>query len=281
MPTGGANGKSQPYGSSPNNSSSDVQPRRPVSIVLPSIGQEGNEYDDAFNDTLQVGSPSPETRSIANDLKLHAPKPSLPSVSAKQRISNVTRTDSGQAAALGIGKANSDDKDPQTRSIRPKTSSVSIRSSNAGDRPLSIVDDELIPEIGQRVPMYPNAGDVQAPSPSPYNQQFPVGIGFHNDGSKIRHHGRKHSGKGFDVPPGAYGLHGHGLVQSDRFEKAYYEKHPELLKKETGHYIGVHGEGRGEWAMSTEDLNKIVRDTASRGSGPGEYPEISSATLHD
>jgi hypothetical protein len=27
--------------------------------------------------------------------------------------------------------------------------------------------------------------------------------------------------------------------------------------------------GRAEWALSSDDLNKIVRDTASRGSGFG------------
>lgn len=62
------------------------------------------------------------------------------------------------------------------------------------------------------------------------------------------------------------GRYGHGVVPHDRFEKAYYEKHPELFKKELGQY----GEGRPEWAMSSEDLNKIVRDTASRGAGLGK-----------
>lgn len=56
------------------------------------------------------------------------------------------------------------------------------------------------------------------------------------------------------------------MIPPDRFEKAYYEKHPELVKKELGQY----GEGRPEWAMSSEDLNKIVRDTASRGAGLGK-----------
>jgi hypothetical protein len=62
------------------------------------------------------------------------------------------------------------------------------------------------------------------------------------------------------------GRYGHGVIPHDRFEKAYYEKHPELFKKELGQY----GEGKPEWAMSSEDLNKIVRDTASRGAGLGK-----------
>ncbi len=64
------------------------------------------------------------------------------------------------------------------------------------------------------------------------------------------------------------GRYGHGVpTPHDRFEKAYYEKHPELFKKELGQY----GEGRPEWAMSSDDLNKIVRDTVSRGAATGKY----------
>jgi hypothetical protein len=61
-------------------------------------------------------------------------------------------------------------------------------------------------------------------------------------------------------------MHGHGVIPKDKFEQAYYEKHPELWKKETGAY----GEDRKDWALSSEDLNKIVRQTASRGSGLGQ-----------
>ena len=61
------------------------------------------------------------------------------------------------------------------------------------------------------------------------------------------------------------GKHGHGVVPHDRFEKAYYEKHPELIKKEIEQY-----HERPAWAMSSDDLNKIVRETASRGSGLGK-----------
>jgi len=61
------------------------------------------------------------------------------------------------------------------------------------------------------------------------------------------------------------GKHGHGVVPHDRFEKAYYEKHPELIKREIDQY-----HERPAWAMSSDDLNKIVRDTASRCSGLGK-----------
>jgi hypothetical protein len=265
----GARGNTSLYSSGSANGSSIDLPQRPSSVVLPSIGQEGNEYAEVFATQEELGSSPTQTR-IANDLQLHAPKASLPISVAKQRVSTVTRTDSNQAAALGIGKASSsvDDKDPHSRSLKSKSSIVSQNSSGT-ERPPSSGGDHGIPEIGQQVPMYPDAGDVQAPSPSPFATQFQPGIGFHNDGSKPRHHGRRVSGRGFEGPPGSYGLHGHGVVPADKFERAYYEKHPELLKKETGQYGAAIGEGRGEWAMSSEDLNKIVRDTASRGSGLG------------
>jgi hypothetical protein len=264
-----SNGKTSIYHNMSANASIQDLPARPPSVTLPSLGQEGDEYAAAFEPVQDLSSSPTQSRNIANDLKLHAPKPSLPATSAKQRISTVTRTDSGQAAALGIGKAQSET--PAAPSLKKKTSSISVSSSGTDRRQSMAFDEEHgIPEIGQRVPMYPNAGDVQAPSPSPMSSLFPAGVGFHNDGSKPRHHGRRSSGKGFEGPPGSYGLHGHGQMHNDRFEKAYYEKHPELVKKETGHYSGVLGDGRGEWALSSEDLNRIVRDTASRGSGLGK-----------
>ncbi|MCJ1389166.1 hypothetical protein MMC18_002021 [Xylographa bjoerkii] len=255
-------------------------PARPPSVSLPSIGQEGNEYAELAYDepgNAPESSSFTQTRNVGRDLPLHAPKPSLSTSSAKARIATVTRTDSSQAAAVGIGKAATpsqvDDKDPHTRSLKPRESFSSTRSSASTERPSSTqVDDEHgIPEIGQRVPMYPNAGDVQAPSPSPYSLNHPSGIGFHNDGSKARHHGRRSSVKEvFLGPPGSYGLHGHGLASPDKFEKAWYDKHPDaLVREESGQYGPGIGGGRGEWAMSSEDLNKIVRDTASRGAGFG------------
>ena len=266
-----AQAKTSLYSSGSANASSSDLPRRPSNVALPSLGQEGNEYAEVFGVPEDLATLPTQTRSVANDLHLHAPKPSLPDSSAKQRVSTVTRTDSNQAAALGIGKAGSDDAEPQTRSLKAKASFAS-QTSNSTERPPSTSDSEHgIPEIGQRVPMYPNAGDVQAPSPAPFTAPYAPGVGFHNDGSKPRHHGRRTSGRGFEMPPGSYGLHGHGIVPNDRFEKLYYEKHPELLKKECGQYSGAIGDGRGEWALSSDDLNKIVRETASRGAGLGKY----------
>jgi hypothetical protein len=198
----GNQNKSSLYSSGSANNSTSELPRRPSSVTLPSIGQEGSEYAEVFAAPEEPGTSPTQTRNVANDLKLHAPKPSLPISSAKQRLSTVTRTDSGQAAAFGIGKAGNDDKDPSSRKLKEKASFAS-QASNGTERPPSSLESEHgIPEIGQRVPMYPNAGDVQAPSPSPFATPYAPGIGFHNDGSRPRHHGRKTSARG-EIPPDA------------------------------------------------------------------------------
>lgn len=264
---------------SQNASSSNLDlPQRPPSVSLPSIGQEGNEYadidyqpdtPDEENEAIDTTSNEPhETRNVGSDLPLHAPKPSFSNSTAKSRVSIVTRTDSTQAAAIGIGKANtpSDDKNPQERVLKPKVSFRTVSSAST-ERPGSsqAEEDHGIPEIGQRVPMYPDAGDVQAPSPSPFQQTFPAGIGYHNAGMQkpARHHRRTPSGREI-LPPGSYGMHGHGVPSSDQFEKSWYEKHPEALEKEEPAYgPGISG-GRGEWALSSDDLNKLVRETSSK-----------------
>ena len=203
----GNQGNSSLFSTGSDNASATDLPRRPSSVALPSIGQEGSEYAEVFTAPEELGSSPTQTRNVANDLQLHAPKPSLPQSSATARVSAVTRTDSSQAAAYGIGKsASSDDKDPGSRGLKTKASFASHASNGTERRPSSVESDHGIPEIGQRVPMYPNAGDVQAPSPAPFAQPYSPGIGFHNDGSKPRHHGRRTSARGNnDLPLEAYG----------------------------------------------------------------------------
>lgn len=232
--------------------------KRSTSVDLPSLGQEGMEYasitENSTPSSDQITAPE-QTRTIGYDLKLHAPKPSLPPNNAKQRIMAVTRTDSDRAAAFGIGRPSSNDESthvlPSNRSLKKKASTTSQLSVD--------LDDEHIPEIGQQVPMLKYAGDVQAPSPAP-------GAGP----DKVKHHSRRTSARG-SLPPGSYGLHGHGVFAVDKLEKAYYEKHPEALKKEHTPY---QYDRSNDFSMSSENLNKIVRETASRGSGLGvqNYP---------
>lgn len=264
-------------------------PKRPPSVSLPSIGQEGSEYADleyekekpeeaTILDQVKGKSQPEQTRNVGSDLPLHAPRPSFSSSTAKERVAAVTRTDSSAAMAAGIGKASTpiDDRDPHKRLLHPKVSFSSRPDSVAStERPSSAQEgsDHGIPDvgIGQRVPMYPDAGDVQAPSPSPYSQDFPSGIGFHNDGSsRSRNQGRRSSAQLFHGPPGSYGMHGHGTGPADRFEKAWYDKHPEALEREEHGQYGPAIGTRPEWALSSEDLNKIVRETASRGAGFGK-----------
>ncbi|KAF4458914.1 hypothetical protein FALBO_14347 [Fusarium albosuccineum] len=233
---------------------------RSSSVPMPSIGQEGVEYsavsEELKADEEETGekprASSPEqTRTVAEDLKLHAPKPSLPAHSAKQRVQAVTRTDSDRAASFGIGR-------PTSREGLKKKPSSSFSTSEG--RP-EIEDEHGIPEIGQRVPMNPHLGDVQAPSPGPGSEEFK------------KHHHRKHSSRG--GPPGSYGLHGHGVAPQDKLDKDYYEKHPDLLKRE--HQTPLH-DRQNDYALSSNDLNKLVRDTRNRGSGLGTSEYQSTPT---
>lgn len=261
-------------------------PKRPSSVSLPSVGQEGSEYADIVYETSQDApedstpdqNEPEQTRNVGSDLPLHAPTPSFSTSTAKARVSVVTHTDSVQAAAAGIGKVGTpvDDKNPQSRALHPKVSFSRTESSASTERPESAQatdSDHGIPEIGQRVPMYPDAGDVQAPSPAPFSPNIPPGASAPYDGNPRsgRHHSRTRSGREvFRGPPGSYGMHGHGVQHNDQFEKAWYDKHPDaLVREESGQYGPGIGGGRGEWALSSEDLNKIVRDTARRGSGFG------------
>lgn len=239
-------------------------------MTLPSIGQEGSEYANLH--TLHDNVPE-QTKNVAGDLPLHAPTASLPSAAAKTRIQTVTRTDSSQAAAAGIGKLFPDD-----RSAHAGDSGRS--DSSAGrSRPQSVYkEDERhgIPEIGVQVPMYPNAGDVQAPTPSPFASGPVTGVGFFNKGDQPqgRNHSRTKSGREiFHGPPGSYGLHGHGIIPKDEFEQQWYAKHPQDLQREKQGEYGHHiKENRKDYHWVGDDLVKLVHQSASKGHGMGRLP---------
>ena len=224
------------------------------SVPMPSVGEEGLEYSLITSELQGESTDSAEqTRSVAEDLKLHAPKPSLPASSAKERLKTVTRTDSDKAASFGIGKPGYLEGRSSSRNGLRKKSSTSFSTTSEQDNQLD--DEHGIPEIGQRVPMNPHLGDVQAPSPAP---------GSEGNG---KNHNRRHSSRG--LPPGSYGMHGHGVESQDELDKAYYKKHPELLQREL--HTPLY-DRQNDFAMSSNDLNKLVRDTANRRSGIGWWP---------
>ncbi|QGA12518.1 hypothetical protein EYB26_000162 [Talaromyces marneffei] len=228
-------------------------PARPPSVTIPSLGEEGIEYEELNNEPA-------ETRNVGSDLKLHAPKPSLPTSSAKARVQTVTRTDSEQAAAAGFGKASSpalEDADQRSRSIQSKPSGSRAASTASSTRRQSMQFEEEhgIPEIGQRVPMLANAGDVQAPSPAPPRSVSATGQ------RASRHHQRTRSGREVLLPPGSYGLHGHGVHAADKFEKAWYDKHPDELAREAQGQYGPAIAERSAWALSSDDLNRLVKSS--------------------
>lgn len=112
-------------------SAEDVPPRPPSVAALPTLGQEGAEYASfdqlppeahgVSNGDAAYGTPE-QTRNVSSEMPLHAPKASLPQSTAKTRIETVTRTDSTQAAAAGIGKSKPDDDVHKT----PADSSTSV-----------------------------------------------------------------------------------------------------------------------------------------------------------
>ena len=248
-------------------------PSRPPSVSLPSLGEEGNEYA-SFEDLSKTlttdsapsgGSPQ-QTKNIAGDLPLHAPTASIPSATAKSRIQLVTRTDSSQAEAAGFGKQLSvDDRGAQSTKSGHSGSSI-------GSRPSSLYNDKDehgIPEIGVQVPMFRNAGDVQAPSPAPFAQHTNPSSSPYQKPSG-RHHGRTKSGREiFHGPPGSYGMHGHGVISKDEFEQKWYEKHPEDLKREKAGEYGPHiQENRKDYHWRADNLEKLVH-TRSNDIGMG------------
>lgn len=259
-----------PNSSGVNRSASSDIPNRPTSVTIPSLGEEGKEYEDlGIGESPDSHNQNPaETRNVADDLKLHAPRPSLPSSSAKAKVQAVTRTDSRQAALAGLDSASSpvpDEPGRPERSLQSRTHSRADSSTASSNRrPSSQTGDEHgTAEIGRRVPMYPDAGDVQAPSPGPSLEQ-----------RAGRQHNRTRSGREGSLPPGSYGLHGHG-IPTDNFEKAWYEKHPdEYVKEEQGQYGPGVGNPRPDWALSSDDLNKIVRNSAVNGAGLGESLDV-------
>ncbi|RDI88812.1 hypothetical protein Vi05172_g1451 [Venturia inaequalis] len=249
-------------------------PPRPPSVSLPSIGHEGDEY------ASLTPQPEEQAKQIAGDLPLYAPKATLPVSSAKSRIATVTRTDSSQAAAAGIGKPSSETDSQIGHTLTRSTSSQASRSRPAS-RPASLYkvdtheyEQDRIPVFGIQVPMYPNAGDVQAPTPSASVPPPSTGVGYFNNGGAVsaagRNHSRTRSGREhFTGPPDSYGLHGHGVNHKDPFEKAWYDKHPDDHAREAkGIYGPAIQEGRKDWALSSDELNKLVHGkTPANGMG--------------
>jgi hypothetical protein len=123
--------------------------------------------------------------------------------------------------------------------------------------------EQGIPEIGMQIPLNPNAGDVQAPSPAPTQSQFAPGIGFFNDGSARAHIRRKSSRQEFG-PPGSFGLHSHGQEPHDQFEREWIAKNPERAALEGSNSYGT---PRPETALTSAELNKLVNQSTDVGMG--------------
>lgn len=246
-----------------------LNPERPprLSSVTPPhpVGQKNKADEDIERqrgrkdeNSYQIQQPA-QTRNVNENLYLYAPRPSLPGSSAKAQVEVVTRTDSRQAAAAGLGKVTSpnNNEDDRARQMLSGDHGSQRELSRERHNSVQLNEEHGIPEIGQRVPMIPNAGDVQAPTPA---------HDAHSDREgpqPVQGHGHRDS----SVPPGSYGLHGHGAQSNSQFEKAWYDKHPEEVSREEQ---GQLASPRPECAMSSDDLNKIVKSSAHRAAGLGK-----------
>lgn len=274
-------------------------PQRPPNITLPSVGQEGSEY--ASYDLLPpeahgvrtgaVQAPE-QMRNVSANMPLHAPIASVPQSTAKSRISTVTRTDSTQAAAAGIGTAKPDDDvhkaSPEPTALLAPSKGDDLRRvasaeptplrqmtsfnrstptlQHSSSKPASVHEgnhDHGIPEIGRQIPLYPMAGDVQAPSPAATQSQFMPGIGYFNDGS-TRAHNRKRSSRQEFGPPDVYGLHTHGQEPSDKFERDWVARNPDKARLEGYNSYDL---SRPATALTSEQLNKLVNQSYDIGMG--------------
>ena len=273
---------------------SQDEPKRPPGVAsLPLIGQEGIEYASLSNPPpiqptteakpTEVAHPKHphETRNVASDLPLHAPKASNDAQTQRMKVAAVTRTDSEKASVAGVGRPQTEHVQPDRSTpegkFRPPSAISTERPSSSQAHSLYETDEHGIPSFGTTIPLYPNAGDVQAPTPTPGSAGFPPNE-LSRPGTTDGHRRSAHS---FHGPPGSYGLHGHGHVPHDKFEKAWYDKHPEERAKEEegAHHPAAHDE-KPEWAMSSDDLNKLVHGTGHDSPGMGKCYVLITASMH-
>lgn len=252
------------------------EPERPPSVNLPSIGFEGEEYS-TFSPP--PGSQAPKlSRNVAKDLPLHQPTAAVPASTAKSRIQTVTSTQSTNPSTtaspvIPSASPSSHDGIHHLDPDRPNAlrARASFNQSSASLLSAGSADDSGA-DSGIHVPMYPDAGIVQAPSPGPPTStpgSAALSSGFPQDSSPMKHHHRRASSRQEFGPPGSYGLHGHLHEPRDQFERAWYQKHPEERQKEL-HRVYDPGHTPIATAMSSDDLNKLVHHTSETGIGLGK-----------
>lgn len=214
--------------------------RTPSVQQMPSVGQEGMEYAELdyqkASDHEEEQEEPAQLKSVKSDLQIFAPRPSLPKASTRAQVEDMAR-------------AVSQHSERPTRRTWSKDHSRTTSSVASHDS----LDTH---DTGLQVPMDPNAGDVQAPTPTD---------------SAAQARSKSKCGRESVLPPGSYGLHGHGVTPNDSFEKAWYEKHPDEFKREAlGQHLPASERPRPTSALSGDDLNKLVRSSADKGSGLGK-----------
>ncbi|KAF7187828.1 hypothetical protein HII31_10728 [Pseudocercospora fuligena] len=280
-------------------------PRRPPSVSLPTLGQEGAEYSsfDQLPAEAQGVSTSDEageqTRNVAVDLPMHQPKASVPQSTATKNIQKVTDTDSTQAALAGIGRSKPADDVHKLPPGDASPSRVSRVTSNTKRAPSTEPPNILRTKASfnrstsslqplERTTSRPGSlygGDDHEHGIPVIGQQVPLlamagdvqaptpgsGSSVHTPGigffndGSARSHQRKRSSRQEFGPPDSYGIR-HDADHADQFEREWVRKHPEEAAKE-GHYMHL---PKPESALSSEQLNRIVRESDSgAGVSPG------------
>ena len=166
-----------------------------ISGELPSVGEEGKEYANLAEELPRPTRRAPSKPGLSPTTLNSTPRSRLclpPAQSSASRpLPEPTASAPLRSALEGRAVPRIPPPDPRTAACAERRATAS-QVSTAGSQ----VDEEHgIPEIGLQVPMYKNAGDVQAPSPAPAGAE----------GAKGKHHVRKTSARG-NLPPGSYGL---------------------------------------------------------------------------
>ena len=134
--------------------SSPAIPPRPAArskspAVVPAPDDDGFVVVTSESDQQQDPQQQPALKTIPPSTELHAP------VALSSRPAAVPRAESDTSVSASTTA-------PHTPSHgRYSSSAAAAAAASTEDR-----EKEGIPQIGRRVPMYPNAGDVQAPTPT-------------------------------------------------------------------------------------------------------------------
>lgn len=153
-----------------------------LSVKLPSIGQEGTEYADVYKNQDENLNKLPIKNNCINSIyQFDDPESTCQDSEVESLITTMAHTDSSKDSVM-TNTSQSIETDPQISEISKNT--------------------QGIPQIGLFVPMYPNAGDVQAPSQSRKVKKI-IGISTDNHKEESKYDTQKINGRDLEIPSDA------------------------------------------------------------------------------